>query len=98
VASEPVTTGLGLTIGTYVAIFSIATPPIHRGNGYAAAVTARAAADGLSAGADWAWLQASQDGLPVYERLGIRTLEAWSAGPSTTDRTRRSDVPRRERP
>jgi hypothetical protein len=78
VAGEPVTTGMGVTVGSYVAIFNIATPPNHRGNGYAAAVTARAASDGLAAGATWAWLQASHAGFPVYERLGFYTVESWS--------------------
>ena len=78
VAGEPVTTGMGFTVGSQVAIFSVATPPRHRGNGYGAAVTARAASDGLAAGATWAWLQATPDGFPVYERLRFRTVESWS--------------------
>jgi GNAT superfamily N-acetyltransferase len=77
VDGEPVTTGLGVTIGTSVGIFSIATPPAHRRRGYGAAVTARAISDGLAAGATWSWLQASRAGLPVYERLGFRTVEGW---------------------
>jgi ribosomal protein S18 acetylase RimI-like enzyme len=74
---QPVTTGLGVTIGPYVAIFNIATPPGHRRHGYGAAVTARAVADGFSAGARWSWLQASPAGQAVYERLGFRTVETW---------------------
>jgi len=77
VEGQPVTTGLGFTIGSYVAIFNIATPPGHRRHGYGAAVTARAVADGLGAGASWSWLQASAAGQPVYERLGFRTVETW---------------------
>lgn len=74
---QPVTTGLGVTIGSYVAIFNIATPPLHRRHGYGAAVTARAVSDGLDAGAKWSWLQASPAGQKVYERLGFRTVETW---------------------
>jgi N-acetylglutamate synthase len=74
---QPVTTGFGVTIGSYVAIFNIATPPPHRRHGYGAAVTARAVADGLKAGAKWSWLQASEVGKPVYERLGFHTVETW---------------------
>lgn len=74
---QPVTTGFGVTIGSYVAIFNIATPPAHRRHGYGAAVTARAVADGLNAGAKWSWLQASEVGKPVYERLGFHTVETW---------------------
>ena len=33
VAGEPVTTGLGVTIGSYVGIFNIATPAAHRRRG-----------------------------------------------------------------
>ena len=74
---QPVTTGLGVKLGSYVAIFNIATPPEHRRRGYGAAVTARAVADGLGAGAQWSWLQSSAEGYKVYERLGFRTIEAW---------------------
>lgn len=74
---QPVTTGLGVKLGSYVAIFNIATPPGHRQRGYGAAVTARAVADGLAAGAKWSWLQASPAGYKVYERLGFRTVETW---------------------
>ena len=74
---RPVTTGFGVTLGSYVAIFNIATPPAHRRHGYGAAVTARAVADGLDAGAEWSWLQASPAGQPVYERLGFHTVETW---------------------
>jgi predicted GNAT family acetyltransferase len=74
---QPVSTGLGVKLGSSVGIFNIATPPEHRRHGYGAAVTARAVADGLAAGARWSWLQSSPEGYKVYERLGFRTLEAW---------------------
>jgi GNAT superfamily N-acetyltransferase len=74
---QPVTTGLGVTLGSYTGIFNIATPPEQRRRGYAAAITARAVADGLAAGASWSWLQASTPGYKVYERLGFRTVEKW---------------------
>ncbi len=85
VDGEPVTTGFGFTVGSHVSIFSVATPPDRRRNGYGAAVTARAASDGLASGADWAWLQASPAGFPVYERLGFRTMESWSCWLSHPD-------------
>ncbi len=84
VDGEPVTTGLGLTLLPFVGIFSIATPPPHRGRGYAGAVTARAAADGLAGGAQWAWLQSSPAGYPVYARLGFKTVERWSSWVAAT--------------
>ncbi len=77
VDGEPVTTGLGLTLGPFVGIFNVATLPEHQRRGYGGAVTARAVADGVAAGADWAWLQSSAVGYPVYERLGFRTVEDW---------------------
>jgi len=84
VGGQAVTTGVGVTLGSYVGIFNIATPPAHRRRGYGAAVTARAVADGLAAGAKWAWLQSSEPGYPVYERLGFRTAEGWSCWLSAT--------------
>jgi ribosomal protein S18 acetylase RimI-like enzyme len=74
---EPATTGLGVTIGSYVAIFNIATPPPHRRRGLAAALTARAVEDGFENGATWSWLQSSEAGYELYERLGFRTVARW---------------------
>ena len=78
VEGEPVTTALGLVHGDHVGIFDVATPPRHRGRGYGAAVTARAALDGFEAGASFAYLQSSPAGFGIYERLGFRTLETWT--------------------
>jgi N-acetylglutamate synthase len=72
-----VTTGLGLTIGDHVGVFSIATPPEQRRRGYGAAITARIVADGYTAGARWAWLQSSKDGYGLYEQLGFITIATW---------------------
>jgi len=77
VGGRPVTTGLGVKLGSNVAIFNIATPREHRRRGYGAAITARAVADGFAAGAQWSWLQSSTEGYKIYERLGFRTVEAW---------------------
>ncbi|MGA2758123.1 MAG: GNAT family N-acetyltransferase [Solirubrobacteraceae bacterium] len=74
---EPATTGLGVTIGSYVALFNIATPPSHRRRGLAAALTARAVKDGFESGATWSWLQSSEAGYTLYERLGFRTVARW---------------------
>jgi predicted GNAT family acetyltransferase len=60
-----------------VGVFNVATPPEHRRHGYGAAVTARVAADAMAAGARWVWLQSSEQGLAVYERLGFRIVETW---------------------
>jgi ribosomal protein S18 acetylase RimI-like enzyme len=74
---EPVTTGLGATGDGAVGVFNIATPPAFRRRGYGAAVTVRVVEDGLRDGAGWAWLQSSDAGYGVYERLGFRTVETW---------------------
>ena len=71
------TTGIGVTLGAFVGIFNVATPPAQRRRGYGAAVTARAVTDGLAAGAAWSWLQSSPPGYRVYESLGFQTLESW---------------------
>jgi ribosomal protein S18 acetylase RimI-like enzyme len=75
VGDTDVTTGTGFTIGDAVGIFSIATPPQHRGRGYGAAVTVQAVRDGFRAGAEFAWLGSSPSGYPVYRRLGFRKVE-----------------------
>jgi GNAT superfamily N-acetyltransferase/catechol 2,3-dioxygenase-like lactoylglutathione lyase family enzyme len=72
---RPVTTGLAVTVGSHVGLLAIATLPEHRRRGYGAALTARALIDAHTAGARWAWLQSSEDGFGVYERLGFRTVE-----------------------
>jgi ribosomal protein S18 acetylase RimI-like enzyme len=77
VGREDVTTGIGVTIDDAVGIFSIATPPRHRGRGYGAAITAEAVRDGFHAGAEFAWLHSSPLGYRVYHRLGFRHVETY---------------------
>jgi hypothetical protein len=72
-----VTTALGVTKGDKVGVFNVGTPEAHRRRGYGAAITARVVADGLAAGANWAWLQSSSAGYRVYEALGFETVERW---------------------
>jgi ribosomal protein S18 acetylase RimI-like enzyme len=73
-----VTTAMGYTVGDAVGIFNVATPAEHRGRGYGAAVTAKAARDGFDAGADFAWLQSSALGHSVYRRLGFRDVGTYA--------------------
>lgn len=75
--NEAVTTGFGLTLGPFVGVFNIATPPEHRGQGFGAALTARAVSDGFADGAQWSYLQSSPAGYSIYNRLGYVTLERW---------------------
>ena len=83
VGGHAVTTGIGVTQGDWVGVFNIATPQLHRRRGYGAAITARAVADGLAAGARWSWLQSSPLGFATYGRLGFRTIETWPCWVST---------------
>ncbi len=71
---EPVTTGLGVRTGRTIGVYNIATIESARKRGYGVAMTERVAADGAAAGCDVAILQASAMGLPIYERLGYRTV------------------------
>jgi ribosomal protein S18 acetylase RimI-like enzyme len=70
-----VSTAVGYTVADTVGIFSVATPPEHRGRGYGAALTVEAARQGFDAGASLAWLQASSMGYPLYRDLGFREVE-----------------------
>jgi hypothetical protein len=81
----PVTTALGFTDRDNVGIYNVATVPGQRGHGYGGAVTVRTVLDGFAAGASVAYLQSSEEGYGVYERLGFRTLEKWRVWISSTD-------------
>jgi predicted GNAT family acetyltransferase len=72
--NEVVSTSIGYTIGDTAAIFNVATPTVHRGRGYGAAVTAAAALGGFEAGAELVWLQASEMGFTVYRALGFEQV------------------------
>jgi GNAT superfamily N-acetyltransferase len=75
---RPVATALSVTAGEFTGIFSVATEPAYRGRGFGTALTARAVADGVLAGAAWCWLQSSAEGYPVYRDLGFQTIETWT--------------------
>jgi N-acetylglutamate synthase len=77
VDGQVATTALGVTLGDHVGVFNVATPEAQRRRGYGAAITARVVADGLAAGATWAWLQSSPAGHRIYEALGFDTVERW---------------------
>lgn len=78
VGDTAVTTGLAVVRGSSAGIFNVATPPEHRRRGYGAAITASCLGAAREAGATWGYLQSSEMGVNVYERLGFRTLERWS--------------------
>jgi GNAT superfamily N-acetyltransferase len=71
-----------------VGVFNVATPKIHRGNGYGTTVTDYAVSSAKQAGARWAWLTSSPEAYNVYTRLGYRTVEhqpVWSRSPPSSD-------------
>ncbi|MFN8156221.1 MAG: GNAT family N-acetyltransferase [Candidatus Nanopelagicales bacterium] len=65
------------TEGEAIGVFNVAVVPEHRRTGLGAELTAAVVADGAAVGGTWAYLQSSDDGLPVYERLGFRTVDTW---------------------
>jgi N-acetylglutamate synthase len=77
IAGQPVATGLTITTGAFTGIVNVTTDPRYRGRGFGTAITARAVADGLAAGAAWCWLQSSPAGYPVYKSYGFRLIESW---------------------
>lgn len=72
-----VSTALGITIDGATGVFNVATPTEHRGRGYGAALTSRAVRDGFDAGSEFGFLQSSELGHGVYQRLGFREVEEY---------------------
>jgi len=79
VEEQPVVAGAGIRSGTTIGIYNIATVPDARRRGFGAAMTQRIIDDGSADGCDVAVLQASEDGKPIYERLGFRTVVEYDA-------------------
>ena len=69
--------GCGFLDGTTGGIFYVATPEEYRGRGVAAAITTWLVNQLIDGGATNVVLQASDAGLPVYQRLGFRTVETY---------------------
>ena len=61
-----------------VGVYNIAVAPAARGRGLGRAITERVVADGIAAGADAAYLHASDLGRPLYESMGFRLVETWT--------------------
>jgi ribosomal protein S18 acetylase RimI-like enzyme len=86
---------LTLTLGDDVSIQYVATDARFRRRGLATAVLRAILAEAHAAGGRTATLQASPDGLPVYARLGFRTVATLRgfarAGRSTAPRVSTGD-------
>ena len=74
-----------IVVGEWVAIFDVATPPPLRRRGYGAAMTAAAVQAGFAAGARYALLNATPDGLPLYARLGFQTVDTLTYWETSSD-------------
>jgi ribosomal protein S18 acetylase RimI-like enzyme len=72
-------TGLGMHARGVVGVFNIAVVPGARGRGVGRAITEKVLRDGVAAGADAAYLQSSALGRPLYESMGFRFQEDWTA-------------------
>jgi GNAT superfamily N-acetyltransferase len=71
---RPVSSGLGVRTGRCIGVYAIATVREARGRGFGRRMTERVVRDGAAEGCDVAVLQASDMGLPMYRRLGFRTV------------------------
>ena len=72
-----VSTAVTMPSLTSAGVFTVATPPEHRRHGFGAAITSVAAWHALDQGAEYVWLQSSDEGFAVYEALGFTTVESW---------------------
>jgi GNAT superfamily N-acetyltransferase len=74
VDDQRVACSLGIVDEGSISVFNVVTLEDHRGKGYGAAMTMRAVIDGRDRECDVAFLQSSDMGYSVYERLGFETI------------------------
>ena len=78
VAGQDVCTALSFTVGDATWLYNVGTVEEFRGRGYGRAITAHAVAQAARDGATTAFLETSDDGFPVYRRLGFEHAEYWT--------------------
>ncbi|MBI5948931.1 MAG: hypothetical protein HY875_12405 [Chloroflexi bacterium] len=81
-AGIPVATATRVSARRVAGVYNISTLRSHRGRGYGEAITARAVLGGVAEGCVASFLQATQMGYPVYERMGFRQVveyQVWEA-------------------
>jgi ribosomal protein S18 acetylase RimI-like enzyme len=74
VDGRPAATALGVLCGETLAVYNVATIPDLRGRGLGRLMTLAAMRDGAALGARSAVLESSDDGYPVYAKLGFREV------------------------
>ncbi len=85
VDDQPVAASLGFIDHRSISVFNVATIEKHRGKGYGAAMTMRAVIDGRDRDCEVAFLQSTEMGYSVYERLGFETIfdyDLWQVAPT----------------
>lgn len=70
--NEPVCSGTLFVSENAVMIHNIGTKPMHRYRGYGTAITLRAMQDAKKLGIRHCFLDASESGMTVYQRIGFR--------------------------
>lgn len=73
-----VAAGAGLLARNQLGVANVGTLPDHRGQGYARVLTEAILRRGRAAGAHTAYLHASDDTVPFFERLGFTTQDGWT--------------------
>jgi GNAT superfamily N-acetyltransferase len=74
VGKRPVATSFSLAYHGVCGVYFVATLPEERGKGYGTALTWRAVVGARREGCRASFLQASDMGVPVYERMGYRRV------------------------
>jgi GNAT superfamily N-acetyltransferase len=74
VDGDPVATATLLRTGAWAGIYGVATVESHRRRGIATAMTWHAIGEAMRQGCEFAYLQPSPMGRPVYEAMGFRLL------------------------